>query len=107
LRRQLRIARPGDDVDVHLQVGILGLEAVDEGRHDPAFALGRADVGAAAVDRAAFPEEALDGDLGAFRACVAAADEGGERESSDEASNSLHRTAAPAMAATICFWKMM
>src|SRR5207245_1322991 len=104
---ELGVAGPGDDVDVDMDVRVLGLEAVDEGGDDAAFALGRADVDAVAVDGAAFAEEALDGDLGALRAGAAAAGEGGEGEGGGEGVEPPHRTAAPAIAATICFWKMM
>ena len=59
LRRQLRIAGPGDDVDVDVDVRVLGVEAVDQRGDDPALAFGLGDVGAAAIFGAAFAEEAL------------------------------------------------
>lgn len=106
LRGELGIAGPGDDVDVDRDIGILGLEAVDQGGQDAALAVRGGDVDALPVDRAAFAEEALDDDLGAAATARAAA----EREQGEQRQRQAglhHRTAVPAMARMICFWKMM
>ena len=57
-----------------------------------------------AVDRAAFAEEALDEDFGAL---VAAAAADAASKASEQDGEPPHRTAGPAIARTICFWKTM
>ena len=93
LRRKLRIARPGDDVDAHPNVGVLDLEAVDQSGEDAALRLRRVDIGIVAIDRAAFAEEALHDDLGARVMGRAAAQRQCKGQSEEEM---LHRIAAPA-----------
>ena len=44
LRRQLVIARPIHDVDLDVNVRIVRIELVDQGRDDPAFAFRRVDI---------------------------------------------------------------
>ena len=104
LRGQLRISRPGDDIDVDMQVGIFRVEAVDHRGDDSALALGLGDVDAAAIFGAALAEETLQIDVRLAVAPCAAAERQGKQQRCNHA---LHRTAVPAMARTICFWKMM
>ena len=87
-----------------VNVGVLGIEAVDQRRDDAALALGVGDVGAAAIFRAAFAEETLQVDVGAVVWLGAAAERQRHQQRRREP---LHRTAAPAIARTICFWKTM
>ena len=104
LRRQLRIAGPGDDVLRHGDVRVLGVELVDQRRDDPALALDLRNVGRRSVERAAFAEEALQIDAGALLACAARS---GEQDGGDDERAADQRTAVPAIARTICFWKTM
>ena len=104
LRGELRIAGPGDDVDVDLDVGVFGVEAGDHRGDDPAFAFRLGDVGAAAIIGGALAEEALQIEVGLALLGRAAA----ERQRREQAGQQpLHRTAVPAIARTICFWKTM
>ena len=104
LGRQLRISRPGNDVDVDMQVGVLGIEAVDHRGDDPALTLGLGDVHAAAIFGAAFAEEALQVDV-RLAVVLTAASKGQSGKDSEQ--RALHRIAVPAIARTICFWKTM
>lgn len=100
LRGKTRIAGPGDDVDLEPYFGVFRLEAVDHRRQDAAFGLGLGNVDTRAIDRASFAEKALDDGRGAAVALPA----GGQQQGGEQHDRPLHRTAAPAMARTICFW---
>ena len=99
---KLRIAGPRDDIDVDVDVGVLGIEAVDQSSDDPALALGFGDVDAAAILRATLTEETLQIEVDAMIGLRAAAERQRNQQSGSE---TPHRTAAPAIARTICFWK--
>src|SRR3546814_15192918 len=62
----------------HADIVIVGLELVDDRGHDPAFALGRVDIGVAAIFGLARAEEALDDERGAIvlRAAACGEEEG-------------------------------
>ena len=104
LRGQLRIAWPGDNIDVDVDVRVLGVEAVDQSRNDPALAFGFGDIDAPAIFGTAFAEEALQVDVRSMVRLGAAAQRQHHEKRGGEP---LHRTAAPAIARTICFWKTM
>jgi hypothetical protein len=102
LRRQLRIARPGDDVAADVNVGVFRVELVDHRGDDPAFALDLRHIRRAAELGAAFAEKALQIDLRPIAARVTVAAREEQRRNRQQVSQ---RTAVPAIARTICFWK--
>ena len=98
------VALAQDVFHVDVDVRILGVEAVDHRCDDPALSFGRSNVGFPAIFGAAFAEEALEIDVGLVVGLGTTAEREREQQCGGGAS---HRTAVPAIARTICFWKTM
>ncbi len=101
---ELRIARPGDDVLAHFDVRVQRIEAIDHRGDDPALPLDLRQIGGRPELGRALAEEALEIDGRLVAAAFGAAPKHQRGEKHERAH---HRTAVPAIARTICFWKMM
>ena len=106
LGRKLRITRPGDNVYLDVDVRVLCNKAIENGCQNAAFGFGLGDINAVAVNRTTFAKKALDDQSGFVFAAAATAKH--HRGQNDQYQiHAGHRVAAPAIAPTICFWKMM